>query len=74
MKPPQLSTIEDQIKMGAKVLRSYYKRFGSREAALHAFNVGPKNHIKSAKQPNKGNPRYVPKVDAEERLYAELER
>lgn len=69
LKKADLATIDQQIKQGADILHKYFVRFGTREAALHAFNVGPKNHRLSATNPKKGNPRYVPKVDAEEHQY-----
>lgn len=60
-----MATIDSQIKTGATILRNYYVKLGSREAALHAYNVGLTNH-KSGKVKN---PRYVPKVDKERDLY-----
>jgi soluble lytic murein transglycosylase-like protein len=65
----QLATIDGQIKHGASMLKQYYKRFGSIDAALHAYNVGPGNHLKSQENPKKGNPRYAPKVNAELQRY-----
>lgn len=61
-------TIDSQIKTGAEILRKYYVKLGSREAALHAYNVGITNHKKG-----KGtNPRYVPKIDKEKSLYNDI--
>lgn len=65
MDPNQLSTIDAQISKGAEILHAYYKKFGTKEAALHAYNVGETNHRKSLKKPEVGNPRYAPKVQAE---------
>jgi hypothetical protein len=56
--PKNLRTIDDQIKVGAEILRTYYKKLGSRAEALHAYNVGLTNHQTGKLQ----NPRYVPKV------------
>lgn len=61
-------TIDSQIKTGAEILHKYYVKLGSREAALHAYNVGITNHKKG-----KGtNPRYVPKIDKEKSLYNDI--
>lgn len=64
-----ITTIDGQIKHGATILRQYYEKLGSREAALHAYNVGIANHKKSASNPAKGNPRYVPKINKDRSLY-----
>lgn len=60
----ELKTIDGQIKHGARILALYYKKFGNREAALHAYNVGETRHRASIKNPEKANPRYVPKINA----------
>ena len=64
-----LNTIDGQIKHGANILRQYYEKLGTREAALHAYNVGITNHKKSLSNPAKGNPRYVPKINKDRSLY-----
>jgi Transglycosylase SLT domain len=64
-----LSTVDGQIKAGADILHQYYKKLGSAEAALHAYNVGLTRHNKSIKDPSKANPRYVPKILAQKDLY-----
>lgn len=61
-------TIDSQIKTGAEILRKYYLQLGSREAALHAYNVGLTNHKKGKGK----NPRYVPKIDKEKSLYNDI--
>lgn len=66
--PDALDTIDGQIKTGSQILRTYYEKLGSREAALHAYNVGIGNH----KTGKVKNPRYVPKVDKERNLYSEI--
>lgn len=38
--PEDLSTIESQIKVGAAILRKYYKKTGSAEDAVQAYNLG----------------------------------
>lgn len=65
LKPEQLKTIDDQIKHGAEILRSYYKKLGSREDALHAYNVGITNH----RTGRVVNPRYVPKVNYHKSMF-----
>lgn len=59
MDPEELNTIDDQIRIGAKILRAYYEKLGSREAALHAYNVGITNYKTGRVQ----NPQYVTKVN-----------
>lgn len=66
-------TIDAQVKTGAEILSSYYKKLGSKEAALHAYNVGITNHLKSKDDPELGNPRYVPKINKERELYGKDE-
>jgi hypothetical protein len=66
--PESMSTIDSQIKTGATILRKYYVKLGSREAALHAYNVGLRNHNTGKVK----NPRYVPKVNKERDLYRDL--
>lgn len=62
----QLATIDGQVKHAAEILSQYYHRLDQdADAALHAYNVGITNHRRSAKDPSKANPRYVPKVRAE---------
>lgn len=70
MSQSDLATIDQQIAHGSKVLRTYYEKLGSREAALHAYNVGITNHRRSVKDPSKGNPRYVPKINRELRQFS----
>lgn len=67
----EFKTIDAQVKNGAEILSAYYKKLGSREAALHAYNVGLTNHLKSKDNPKLANPRYVPKVNAERALYGD---
>lgn len=68
--PETLNTIDGQIKTGVDILKKYFKKFKSKEAALHAYNVGETTHRAARKDPSKGNPRYVPKVNKERTLYA----
>lgn len=65
-----LNTIDGQIKAGVDVLKQYYSKYKTREAALHAFNVGETMHRKAMRGKAPGNPRYVPKVEREREFYA----
>jgi hypothetical protein len=57
--------IENQVKIGANILKTYYDKVKSVPDALHAFNIGMTNFMKK-----KGlNPKYVQKFDAERELY-----
>lgn len=64
-----LSSIDDQIRIGTQILRKYYEKTGDKSAALHAYNVGLTNHYRSMTNPKKGNPRYAPKVERETERY-----
>lgn len=64
-----LSSIDDQIRIGTQILRKYYEKTGDKDAALHAYNVGLTNHYRSKTNPKKGNPRYAPKVERETERY-----
>lgn len=68
MSPKSLQTIDSQIKTGAEILHKYYVILGSRDAALHAYNVGLTNHHTKKVT----NPRYVPKVEKELDLYKDI--
>lgn len=54
----ELSTIDKQIKHGSDILKKYYKKTGSAEDALQAYNLG----ITSFRR-GKRNPRYVAKYN-----------
>jgi hypothetical protein len=65
LSPKSLSTIDKQIKVGAKILNHYYRKLGSIPAAVHAYNIGITNfrHGKNL------NPEYVQKFTNERKLY-----
>lgn len=65
LSPRALSTIDKQIKVGSMILRSYYQKLGSVEAAVHAYNVG----ITNFKRGTHLNPEYVEKYNDERKLY-----
>lgn len=57
--PEQLQNdLDKQIRVGSSILQRYYKRFGDRDTALHAYNMGPTNVRRG-----KLNHRYVAKVN-----------
>lgn len=70
--PKDLSTIDQQMSQASRILQKYYKLTGSREDALHAYNIGIGN-LKKYKRGNiDGNPKYVAKIDAEKNSAREL--
>lgn len=50
--PNDLHTIEGAIKHGSDILKKYYSKFKSKEAALHAYNVGETNYRKGVRNQN----------------------
>lgn len=60
LSPAELKTTEDQIRIGSDILHQYYKKLKSKEAALHAYNMGITNYKRG-----KTNPRYVTKFQRE---------
>jgi hypothetical protein len=56
--------LDKQIRVGSNILHRYYQRFGDRDAALHAYNMGPTNVRRG-----KLNPRYVGKVNDKYQQY-----
>lgn len=56
IEPGDLATIEGQIKHGVDILRKYYRKTGSADDAVQAYNLG----ITSFRRGNR-NPRYVDK-------------
>lgn len=58
LKPSDLASIEDQIKHGAHILKRYYRKTGSAEDAIQAYNLG----ITSFRRGDR-NPRYVAKYN-----------
>lgn len=58
--PSELKTAEDQIRIGADILHQYYTKLKSKDAALHAYNMGITNYKRG-----KINPRYVAKFNNE---------
>jgi soluble lytic murein transglycosylase-like protein len=62
-----LATPEQQIKMSSDILQKYHNRFGDKDKAIHAYNIGETNLAKG-----KGlNPGYVEKFKKERSLYQE---
>lgn len=62
------SSVEEQIKIGSEILHKYYQKLKSKDAALHAYNIGMTNYMKQ-----KGlNPSYPRKVKDELALYEQL--
>ena len=63
--PTKLSTIENQIKVGANILAAYYSKLKSPDGAVHSYNIGITNYNKK-----KGlNPGYVQKYKTDLKLY-----
>jgi len=60
----ELSTVEGQVKHGADILHSYYKKLGSKDAAIQAYNLGITNFKKG-----KTNIDYLNKVKTESALF-----
>jgi len=61
------NNLDKQVKVGADILHHYYEILGSKEAALHAYNMGITNFRKGQK-----NNRYVNKVQHHAQHYANL--
>jgi hypothetical protein len=61
------SSVDEQVKVGAGILKHYYDKLHSKEAAVGAYNVGLKNYLHG-----KQNPSYVAKYRAELKQYAQL--
>ena len=60
--------IEAQVKFGSNLLHKLYDKVKSKEGALQSYNVGITNYMNK-----KGlNPRYVPKVNNELKMYEAL--
>ena len=57
--PAALNNIENQIKVGVRILKRYHERVGYEEGAFQAYNIG----ITSYRRGNT-NPRYLAKVEA----------
>ncbi len=64
--PESLDDVESQIKIGVEILKHYYKKTGSREDALQAYNIGLTRFRRGGR-----NPRYVAKVDTLRGKYAD---
>ena len=56
--PNHLDDLENQIKFGARILTQYYRRLGTAEAALQAYNLGITHYRRGRR-----NERYVARVD-----------
>lgn len=65
--PSELESIEQQIAHGAMILSQYYAKLKSKQAALHAYNVGL-----TAFRRGEDNPNYVDKFKKELRLYKDI--
>lgn len=65
--PADFRDIEDQIEHGANILKQYFKQLGSKEDAVHAYNVGI-TAFKSGDE-DRLNPQYVAKFEAERKRY-----
>lgn len=61
----ELSTPEEQILVGSKILKHYYTKTGNSKKAVHAYNVGITNFNNNRKL----NPEYVAKYETERKLY-----
>lgn len=66
----ELSTIEGQIKHGAHILHQYYKKTGSIEGAVKAYNIGISNYNRG-KQLDAAH-RYVSKFNDEVKRYHQI--
>lgn len=62
-----LDNIENQIQIGARILKRYYARTKNPESALQAYNVGITNYKRGVK-----NPRYLQKIHAAREYIANL--
>lgn len=60
-------SVEEQIKVGADILKKYYERLHSKDQAVGAYNVGIVNFLRG-----KDNPSYVAKFKAELQNYTSL--
>lgn len=58
--PESLDSIESQIKYGVGILKHYYRKTGSQEDTLHAYNIGLTRFRRGGR-----NERYVAKVQQE---------
>jgi soluble lytic murein transglycosylase-like protein len=55
--PKELNSVENQIRIGVRILKKYYDRTGSEEGAIQAYNIGITNFRKGQE-----NPAYLAKV------------
>lgn len=60
-----LSTIENQIRIGSQILSDYYSKLNDVDSAIHAYNVGITNFNKKKNL----NPQYVEKYKKEKQIY-----
>lgn len=65
--PKELSTIEGQIKHGASILKTYFDKTGSQDAAIKAYNVGITNFNRG--KMSDASQRYLTKFKSEVSRY-----